>query len=144
MKTSIITSVLAIFVSVMSLSAGNPMKVYENVEMTDAGTKKEYVVYNEKISCAESKTVYIYNDNGNLDNKTSYKWDKTKGWAVVNEYNYKYNADGRITYLTFTKWDNNKPVQMDQLVHIYDNDGNFMAVEKIDLNGEEVAYANQK
>jgi len=145
MKTLIITSVLAAFVSVASLSAGTPKtKVYENIETTDAGCKKEYVTYNEAISRAENKTVYYYNSNGNLDNKTFYRWDNEAGWVLVQEYNYRYNNEGKVAYLTFTKWDNNKSVQVDQLVHIYDNEGNFMAVEKINLNKEDVAYANQK
>lgn len=139
MKTSIITSILAAFLSVMSLSAGNPAKVYENVETTNDGIKKEYITYNENISRAESKVVYVYDNKGYLNSKAFYKWNNEKGWLMSQEYNYSYNVDGKVAYLTFTKWDNNK-ARMEQLVHLYDNDGNFLTVESVNLNGEEVAY----
>ncbi|MBB4034383.1 hypothetical protein GGR21_000268 [Dysgonomonas hofstadii] len=145
MKTLIISSVLAALVSVASLSAGNPKTtVYENIETTDAGVKKEYISYNTKISQGENKIVYIYNSNGVLASKTVYNWNTEKGWVILKNYDYKYNVDGKLAYLNFTKWENNRSVQAEQLIHIYDNEGNFMAVEKIDLNGEDVAYASQK
>ncbi len=145
MKTSIITSVLVAFVSVMSLSAGNPRTtVYENVETTDAGVKKEYVKYNNEISAADSKVVYFYDADGKMDSKVFYKWNSQEGWVENQKYEYQYNNENQVSYLTFTKWDDKNKAEMEQLVHIYDNDGNLMAVEKIDLNNEDVAYAGNK
>ncbi|NDV78451.1 DUF3836 domain-containing protein [Dysgonomonas sp. 511] len=147
MKATILTSVLAVILSVANVSAANPyIKVFSNIEVTETGTIKEFIKYDESQSIAIDKCVYTYDAAGNMLKKATYKWDSVQGWVAVNKYDYNYNEDGRIAYTTYTEWDskiNYWASTASQLIHIYDNSGNLMAIKQIQVN-EDANFMSMK
>ncbi|NDV79144.1 DUF3836 domain-containing protein [Dysgonomonas sp. 511] len=142
MKANILlVTLLAAFLSVAVLNAGNPNKVvYSNVSTTDSGTIKEYVVYDKEMGKAEKKCVYNYDNGGNLLSKLEYKWDGRKGWLNASKSEYEYR-DGVIAYVTHTKWDkkNNKWAdQSERMVYDYDSEGDFLAVQQVNVNNNDL------
>ncbi len=137
MKTNIFLSLLvAAFLFTVNAGASNPeKKVLNNVETTELGDVKEMISLNKDTSEPETKVVYYYNPAGELQKKIMYKWSAKKGWTGYRKYDYVYNDKGLVSNMIYTEWDkkaetwSNKSVQH---IHVYDDNGKFFAMKKID------------
>lgn len=111
MKATFLTSVVALVFAV-SVSAENG-KTYSNVETIEAGVKKEYTTFESDFSKPISKTTYLYDANGQIQEKTSSKWDAKKGWIESEKYTYTISESGLVAELAYTKWDSKKEAWSD-------------------------------
>ena len=141
MKTNIFLSLLLIaFLSAVNVNATNPnKKVYQNIETTESGSIKEVISFKENNTDPEFKTVYYYGLEGELQKKIMYNWSDFKGWISQKKYDYEYNTSGQIANLIYTEWDkklNAWSPKSTQFIHVYDDNGKFFAMKKIESNGE--------
>lgn len=138
MKTRIFITIAAAFLLVSNIYAAEPAtKVYTNEETTKYGCVKEFITVENETLRPLSKTVYKYDTNNHMQAKVLYKWNDTKGWESVQKYDYEYNLSGQIATLIYTKWDerlNTWSAQSEQLIHVYDAEGKFLAVRLIQVN----------
>lgn len=135
MKTTILTTLALIFISLTSLSAQN-VAVYSNVETTENGCQKEYISYNQDAGRPLTKTVFVEDTDGTTLNKTVYKWNQNK-WEALQKTEYKYNDDRQPVAIVFTKWDNTKNTwdsKAEHLSYTYDNKGEYMAMLQTSVN----------
>ena len=148
MKVNIVTSILIAFLSIVNISAvESRTKVYTNAEVTEFGSIKEFTSYNPETSQAISKSVYQYDMKGNIQTKVLYKWDSNVGWIGTQKYDYNYNNDKQIVNLIYTEWDNNLntwSTKSKQLVHVYSTEGDFLAIEQIEMNNSLDNLVTQK
>ncbi len=148
MKANIVTSILIAFLSIVNISAVEATtKVYTNAEVTEFGSIKEFTSYNPETSQAISKSVYQYDMKGNIQTKVLYKWDSNVGWIGTQKYDYNYNNDKQIVNLIYTEWDNNLntwSTKSKQLVHVYSTEGDFLAIEQIEMNNDLDNLVTQK
>ncbi|EGJ99865.1 MULTISPECIES: DUF3836 domain-containing protein [Dysgonomonas] len=148
MKAIILTSVLTAFLSVTSLYAGEPKtKVYSNEETSATGVIKELISYDTELGCPIDKAIYHYNPDGLLQKKTLYKWDRNAGWIGSQKYDYECNGDGKIINLIYTEWNdklNTWSCRSEQLVHIYDTEGELLATKQIHINNDSTYLMSQK
>ena len=144
MKTNIFLSLLVVaMLYTFSLNAANPdKKVFQNIKTTESGSIKELISFNDNDS-PECKTIYYYGTKGELQKKVLYKWSGSKGWINYKKYEYDYNADGLVANLFYTEWDKKldtwSPKSI-QFIHVYDDNGKFFAMKKIE-NNDEVSYS---
>lgn len=148
MKTIILTSVLTAFLSVTSLYAGEPKtRVYSNEEISATGVVKELISYDTEMGGPLDKTIYYYNQDGLLQKKALYKWDGNTGWIGSQKYDYECNGDGKIINLIYTEWNdklNTWSCRSEQLVHIYDSEGELLATKQIHINNDTNYLMSQK
>lgn len=130
MRTIVLTTIFALFLSSISVSSATPKLRYSNIETTENGTIKEYVTYDNLQSKAVEKTVYVFDNNENLVDRTVYKWNDNSGWIAMQKHNYSYNNEGRVAYFTFTKWNQDRNAKSEMFAHIYDNEGNLLSIVK--------------
>jgi len=141
MKTNIFLSLLVVAIlSTFSLNATNPdKKVFQNIEISESGSVKELISFKNNGVEPESKVVYYYGVKGELQKKVIYKWSDRKGWESYKKYNYEYNTYGKVANLFYTEWDKKldawSPKSI-QFVHVYDDNGKFFAMKKIENNDE--------
>lgn len=128
MRTILLTSIFALFLSSINISASTQKLKYSNIQTTENGTIKEYVTYDNLQSKAVDKTVYIFDKDENLLDRTVYKWDDNAGWVKMQKHNYSYDNEGKITYFTFSKWDNKQNIESKEFTHLYDNEGNLLSI----------------
>lgn len=137
MKAIILTSIIAVFLSVSGLQAGNPTRVYNNVIENENGTIKEYTVVDTETSTVLNKSVYKYNADGLLLQKTEYKWDEKRGWSGQKKYEYEYNNNNTVANIVYTCWDSKlmawSPVSQ-HLIHIYGLDGELLTIKQFEVN----------
>ncbi|WP_029902077.1 hypothetical protein [Prevotella sp. 10(H)] len=70
MKTRIYTLALAVIFVAANIYAGEPkLKVYDNHRVTESGTTKEYISYDEKQSKPVERNIYNYDAEGRLLDK---------------------------------------------------------------------------
>jgi len=133
MKARILSLAAVVLLTVVSVCASNPKtKVYSNV----INGVKEYTVVDSETSKALRRTVFNYDSKGYLKEKEHYKWNDTKGWVSTQKYNYEYN-DNKLTSIVYTEWDNKLAAWSDtsqHFIHVYDAKGDFLAVEKFEVN----------
>lgn len=131
MKITIITSVFAILVSTMNLSAKNRI-TYTNVESDESGVKKEYVTIDKATSKPESKEYYSYNKDGNIVEKTVSMWNNEKGWVEMAKYEYQYENTNKVSSLTYTEWNKETNGWADKsyfIAHIYDENNDSLSLK---------------
>lgn len=136
MKATILTSVFAVLVSVTSVSAKDG-KVYSNVECNESEVKKELIVLDSKTSAPLNQNVYIYDVDGNIQEKVVSKWIEDKGWVSTAKYEYTYNEQGKVANLTYTKWDKKSDTwaaDSQLFVHVYDESSELIAVNELSVN----------
>lgn len=135
MKTTLITLAMILVSSIMSVSAQNI--VYTNTSKTDAETVKECIAYNSDEACPETKTIYTYNDSGDIVSKVIYKWSNSE-WQVKSKSEFSYE-DSKLSVIAHTKWDNKTKNWSDESQYtnyLYDNNGDFLT--SIDSKGDSV------
>jgi len=138
MKARILSLAVVVLLSVVSIYASNPKtKVYSNIN----GTTKEYTTVDAETMKALSKTTYIYDANGMLQERALYKWNDAKGWTGIQKYVYSYN-DNKTATIVYTKWDKDLAAwsgTSQHLIHVYGLDGDLLAVENIEVSEHLVA-----
>jgi len=146
MKAIIISLAAAVLTSVsVSVNANNP-KVYSNVEITNAGTNKEYVYMDDNTSMPKMKTALVCDANGMVTSKVVSEWKEGKGWVNSSKYEYKYNSSNKVSTMVYTEWSGKSGSWADvsdMMVHLYDNDGNFLSVEKIKVENNNNFYSGK-
>lgn len=108
MKTRIVTLLVIGFFTCMSIVAKDPViTTYSNTETTEFGTMKEFTSFNVESQEPEKRTVYNYDFDGNITEKTIYVWGgKNNGWIGAQRLQYTYGDDKtKPLTLTFTVWD---------------------------------------
>lgn len=147
MKTTILTSVFAVLVSITSLNAKN-VTTYSNVEMSSSVIKKEYVSLDKSTSTPLTKDVYFYDNKGKLESKNIALWSSEKGWVNAAKYEYQYTDNGKVSNVTYTKWDKGTNSWSDKaefLAHIYDDNDNILSVEQVLIeNNVDACFISQK
>ncbi|MDU1891787.1 MAG: hypothetical protein E6767_13960 [Dysgonomonas sp.] len=136
MNATILTSVFAVLVSITNLSAQN-VKVYSNTENSEAGVKKELVTLDNKTSAPLGQNIYVYNTDGNIQEKVVNKWVESKGWVSIGKYEYQYNEVGNVANLTYTKWDDKKNNWADEsqfLVHVYNDNNELISINELKVS----------
>lgn len=145
MKTIILTTILAGILSIANLSAQESANVTLcNTEITTTGSVKEYVTYNKETSEIINKITYQYDAANNIQKRTLYKWDNNEGWKAAQKYEYTYNNKKQVASVVHTKWDKkmkNWSNKADQLNHIYNTDGELMAVNRIQVDTQTALIA---
>jgi len=147
MKATILTSVFAALVFSANLSAKN-VKTYINAESGEFGSKKEYVSLDNETSKPLTKEYYYYDVDGKIIEKTVSKWNDKSGWVNCGKYEYQYGEGNKVANITFTEWDKKKNSWSDKsdfLVHLYDDNNEFMSVKQIQIdNNAEYNLVTQK
>lgn len=96
MRTTILTSLLVVLLSVANVYAGSPKtRVYSNND----DKSKEYVTVDKETSEVLNKAVYKYSTDGSLQERVLYKWVDKEGWVGVQKYSYEYNNKGQVVIL---------------------------------------------
>ncbi len=148
MKANIVTSILIAFLSVVNISASEPKtKVYTNPESTELGLVKEFTSCNSETSQAISKSVYQYDTEGSLQKKVLYKWDNNLGWVGIQKYDYEYDNDKLVVNLIYTEWDtkmNTWSTKSEQFLHVYNTDGEFLAIKQIHIDNDSRNLVTQR
>lgn len=137
MKPIILTSIIALFLSVANLQASEPIKVYNNIETSESGTTKEYTFIDSSTSTVVKKNVYKYDNKGLLLERTLYKWNKNTGWSGAQKYQYEYNNSDILTNIVYTKWDKDMAAWSSisqHLIHIYNLDGKLLSIKQIEVD----------
>ncbi len=143
MKATFITSVFAVFVSIMNVSAQGTMTL-SNVSETEKGTAKEYITVDEATHAPISKVYYFYDAAGNLQERTTSVWNNEKGWESRYNYTYQYGDDNSLLYVAYTKWDNqtnNWSEKSDILVHAYNYENETLSIVPFSIDNSEKDYS---
>lgn len=145
MKTRIFISALIIaLLSTVAVSATEPeRKVYHNIETSESGIIKEFVSFKkDNIVSPERKYINSYGTDGELQKKVMHYWSDREGWIAYKKYVYEYNDNKKVANLTYTEWDKKlgtwSPKSI-QYIHIYDDNGNFLSMKKVENNEEKNA-----
>ncbi|MBK5719298.1 DUF3836 domain-containing protein [Dysgonomonas sp. Marseille-P4677] len=133
MKTTILTSVFAVLVSIMNLNA-KETKTYSNVGSNESGITKEYITLEGKTLVPQEKVCYFYDKKGKILTRTLSIWDKEKGWINCGIHKYQYNEVNKLASMTYTKWNNNKEKwseKMDMIIYLYGDNNELLSVKQI-------------
>jgi hypothetical protein len=128
MKIKKLIAIAVISVSTVSLYA------QEITTVKNYPQKKEYIKYNKNNRQYMSKTIYQYEQNGNVIDRVTYKWNKHYGWIATTSHKYKYNNNNQIQNIYYTKWDFSKEQwanKSENIIHLYDPNGKLMSIEQI-------------
>lgn len=107
MNTKFFKSLLAVLIfSLSSFAHNNETIVFSNIEQTEKGCVKEFLFCDKSTNEPLSKTVYNYDSEGRIQEKTILEWDKNQGWIGVHKYEYKYTANNQPNTPVLKKWDN--------------------------------------
>lgn len=140
MKAILLTSIITILLSIGNIYAGNPKGiVYSNDVVSDRGLIRESVLLNEKTSQPLERVIYRYNNEGVMESRVVYKWKPDFGWIAFQKYEYECNREGKVINLTFTRWEdklNTWSNRSEQLLHIYDANGKFLALKQFEINND--------
>lgn len=132
MKTTILTSVFAVLVSIMNLNAKDVI-TYSNMENNELGVKKEYVTLDDKTSIPFKKTSYFYDEKGRLLERTIQKWNDKGGWINLAKFEYRYNKSDKASVITLTKWDNKQKDWANKssiYTYIYNDSDEFLSIKQ--------------
>lgn len=108
MKKIKLTIILASMFFTTIAMANNPLvSSYSNIENTATGSKKEMISFRTDTNEPTKKAIYEYDLEGNIQEKTVYKWQgKNKGWVADQKLTYSYkNSNDKPESLTRTTWD---------------------------------------
>ncbi|SBW01787.1 DUF3836 domain-containing protein [uncultured Dysgonomonas sp.] len=132
MKTTILTSVFAVLVSIMNLNAKDVI-TYSNMENNELGVKKEYVTLDDKTSIPFKKTSYFYDEKGRLLERTIQKWNDKGGWINLAKFEYRYNKSDKASVITITKWNNKQKDWANKssiYTYIYNDSNEFLSIKQ--------------
>jgi len=135
MKATLLTSVFVALFFSANLNANN-VKTYSNIESGEFGTKKEFVSVKSETLEPLKKENYCYDTTGRLSEKTISKWSYEKGWENVGRYEYRYNETGNVASVIYTEWnkvDNDWASKEYFLVHVYNENDEFLSVEQFEI-----------
>ena len=91
----------------LSIYANDPETLmFSNIETTETGCVKEFLLCDKNTNAPLTKTVYNYDATGRMQEKATYEWDGAKGWIGVQKYEYSYDKNNQPTAPTLYKWDN--------------------------------------
>lgn len=100
-------SLFAILFLSLSIYANDPETVmFRNIETTETGCVKEFLLCDKDTNAPLTKTIYRYNAAGQMQEKAIYEWNNDKGWIGVQKYEYIYNLDNQSTTPVITRWNN--------------------------------------
>ena len=136
MKAIFLTTVLSALSFSANMNADN-VKTYSNIESGEFGTKKEYVSVESKTSKPLKKEFYHYDADGRIQEKTISKWSDEKGWENAGKYEYQYNETGKVANVIYTEWNKKDGNWSDKayfLVHVYDENNEFLSIEQLEIN----------
>jgi hypothetical protein len=106
MKTKSLLSFLVIFCFSISIYANSRETItLTNIEKTEKGCIKEFLQCEKETNMPLTKTVYIYDQNEKLIEKSGYEWDGKKGWTGTLKYMYSYDKENKPLTPTVIKWD---------------------------------------
>lgn len=100
------------------------------------GHIKEFTIVDRQVSLSDRKTVYTYNSEGLLYNKILYRTNEYSEWIGIQKYEYEYN-NGKLINIVYTKWNEKTSAwstKAEHLVHIYDIDGDLLAIKHIHID----------
>lgn len=107
MNSKFFIALFAILVfSLNTLAHNNETIVFSNIENTENGCVKEYLFCDKDTNEPLSKTVYIYDTEGRILEKTFLEWNKTQGWISTKKYEYNYTTNNQPSTPSLKKWDN--------------------------------------
>jgi len=146
MKAIFLTTVLSAFFFSANLNANN-VKTYNNVETGEFGTKKEFISVESETLKPLKREYYFYNPEGRIVEKTISSWSDQKGWVNAGRYEYQYNETGKVANVIFTEW-NKKDANWSEkayfLVHVYDENNEFLSIEQLEINTTKNNYITLK
>ncbi|NDV96284.1 DUF3836 domain-containing protein [Dysgonomonas sp. 521] len=118
------------------------------VKVDEANHTKEYIAYNKRNKETSIRTVYQYDDSNNRIKRTTYMWNNSKReWVEARRYEYINNKDNQLAYIVYTKWDKDTNRWADKselLIHLYDKDGKFVAIQKVEMNSQDNSLLSLK
>ena len=111
MKAIILTTLFVFLLSFNNgLQAENiKYKVLTNIEETENGSVKECVFLDKETLSPQTKSVYIYDIDKKLLEKTHLVWKGLKGWIETQRYVYNYSKTNDLLGMTYFENDR-KPV----------------------------------
>lgn len=136
MKATILISVFASLIFSVNINAKN-VKTYVNIEDRKSSLEKEYISLDKETLKPILKEYYLYDYAGNIQEKMVSKWSDRRGWINYFKYAYSYLENGKVANVTFTEWDTQKNTWSDKsdfLIHLYDDNGEFLSVKKIEID----------
>ena len=86
--------------------AGNK-EIYKNIDKNEAEKTVTTEIFDGESDAnlrPLGKHTVRYSDDGNLIEKTNYKWDSEKGWIAQSKYDYYYDIAGNMSALEYVKW----------------------------------------
>lgn len=136
MKAIFLTSVLVALFFSANLNANN-VKTYSNEQSGEFGIKKEYISVEKETLKPLKKEYYQYDTTGRLLEKTVSKWSYEKGWENTGRYEYQYNETGKVANVIYTEWNKQSNDWAEKacfLVHVYDDNNEFLSIEQFEIN----------
>lgn len=139
MKTTIITTAVAIFLSITNVFGSN--KLYKNiVGNKETGTITATVCEgsNEGNLTPLKQTVFHYNSDRSLKERASYKWNaNTKEWVAIGLHKYEYNSGGKLLTMSYMGWNETTKAwhqDIQYAMYIYDINNEDLSVEYLSVN----------
>lgn len=145
MKTIILTLAIILGVSISSHAQGLKNVVYSNTEITESGEVNEYITYSTQLATPLQKHVYEKDNKGWTTTRTIYDWSKN-AWVAKSRTEYKYNKNATPATISHTDWDKNTKNWSDKselIAYVYDDEGEFLAIEKIKLDSSSSILVNK-
>lgn len=96
----------ALMFSLNSVAHNNETIVFNNIENSENGCVKEYLFCDKDTNAPLSKTIYKYDNEGRIQEKTILEWNKTQGWIGIQMYEYNYTENNKSCTPSLKKWDN--------------------------------------
>lgn len=109
--------------------------------------KKEFVSVESKTLEPLKKESYNYDVTGRLTEKTISKWSYEKGWENTGRYEYQYNETGNVANVIYTEWnkqDNDWASKEYFLVHVYNENNEFLSIEQLEISTTNSNYITLK
>ena len=142
MKTKVFIPICILLLSCITLFAQKRQdkNTVKYVKVDETNHTKEYIEYDKGNWETSFRTVYQYDDNNNRIKRTSYSWNKKKGWIGSRKYEFINDKDNKLAYIIYTEWDKNRNEWADKsklFIHLYDKDGKFVAIQKVDMDSRD-------
>lgn len=142
MKTTIFTLILlSICISINCQNKDlNDLIIYNNTSKNENGTVREYIQYDKSISRISGKSIYTFDSTGTRTQRIHYIY-KNNTWVPVHKYDYVYNDHGQVSNVIYTKWNkrsDNWAQKSENMIHIYKNTGELLAVNKETINNDKL------
>lgn len=135
MKAKIVSIIAVILFSSTSIFAQDVV-TYSNINKTESGCVKEYIVYNKDSSAPIKKNVYVEDATGKKISKETYKWEKNN-WIGVQKVDYKFNEEKQTEVLVYFKWNaktNDWSDKAEFFSYRYDDNGELLASVQVSIS----------